>query len=136
MTAYAQITDVETRLGRPISDALEVAQVDAWLEDIESIIMARFIRAGLTLAAQVALSDPSAATIVRIESEAVIRKIEKQNPTGITSVTRSIDDASVTERREGARVTTADILDEDWRDLLPSITGGAFSTSPGFEPDA
>lgn len=130
---YANITDVVKRLGRPISEAAEIAQVNAWLEDIVAIITAAFARAGLDLAAQVALGDPSLATVVRIESAAVIRKM--QNPDGITSITRSIDDASITERREGAVVNGADILADEWRDLLPTVNAGAFSTRPGFTPD-
>ena len=133
MPTYADVTDVATRLGRPISTAEEIAQVSAWLEDVEATIVARFLRAGLVLADQIALDDPSLATVVRIESAAVIRKME--NPTGITSVTRSIDDASVTERREGATTSSLGLLDAEWQDLLPGSVGGAFSTRPSFEPD-
>lgn len=130
---YATVSDVATRLGRPISDATEVAQVEAWLADVESIIEARFVRAGLTLAGQIALDDPSLAAVVRVESDAVIRRIYQPLP-GRTSTTRSVDDASVTDRWEGSG--TYDWLTPgEWSDLLPSVTGGAFSTRPGFEPD-
>lgn len=126
--AYANLTDVSARLGRPISDPAEVAQVNAWLADVESIIRARIP----DLDERVDAGAPSAETVVRIEAEAVVRRI--QNPGGLTSVTRSVDDVQVTERREGAQ-GTGWLLDEDWSALLPAASSGAFSTRPGFEPD-
>ena len=132
--AYAVLNDVAVRLGRPIIKAEEIAQVGAWLTDIESVIVARFTRAGLILAAQVALDNPSIATLIRVEAATVIRKMS--NPTGLTSVTRSVDDASVTERRDGATASGLGLLDEEWEQLLPDSTSGAFSTRPGFLTDA
>ncbi len=130
---YATVQDVSDRLGRPISDPAEVTQVTAWLADVESIIEERFARAGLVLSAQIALDNPSLATVVRVESEAVIRRIYQPLP-GRTSTTRSVDDASVTDRWEGSG-TYDWLTDGEWSDLLPSATAGAFSTRPGFEPD-
>lgn len=132
--SYADVSDVALRLGRPISEPLEVAQVEVWLDDVESIIEARFLRSGLVLADQVDDNDPTLATIVRIEAEAVVRRI--QNPVfGLTSVTRSVDDASVTERREG-ETYSGWLIDADWEDLFPTVNSQAFSTRPGFETDA
>ena len=133
--AYATITDVSTRLGPPISDLLEIAQVTAWISDVEAAIAARFLRAGLVLADRVTAGAPSTGTLIRVEAEAVIRRIFQPLP-GRTSTTRSVDDASVTDRWEGQ---TADgwLTMDDWGDLLPVGTaGGAFSTRPGFEPVA
>lgn len=132
--AYATLNDVSVRLGRPVTNVDEVAQVNAWLADIEAIIVSRFLRAGLVLATQVALGAPPAATVVRIEAAAVIRKMS--NPSGITSVTRSVDDASVTERREGATESALGLLDGEWEQLLPDSNSVAFSTRPGFLTDA
>jgi len=132
--AHAGLNDVAVRLGRPIIKAEEIAQVTAWLTDIEAVIAARFIRAGLILADQVALDNPSVATLIRVEAASVIRKMS--NPTGLTSVTRSVDDASVTERRDDATAPGPGLLDEEWEQLLPDSTSGAFSTRPGFLTDA
>lgn len=131
---YAVLMDVSTRLGRPISDVAEVLQVNAWLADVEALIVARFKRSGLVLADQIILGDPSLATVVRVESDVVIRRIYQPQP-GRTSVTRSVDDASVTDRWEGQSADTGLTVSE-WSDLLPSISAGAFSTRPGFTPDA
>lgn len=130
---YATVEDVSVRLGRPISDPLESAQVGAWLVDVEAQISARFVRAGLVLADQVALGSPSVATVVRVESEAVIRRIYLPQP-GRTSTTRSVDDATVTDRWES---TTYDdgLTENEWNDLLPGVSTSAFSTRPGFEAD-
>lgn len=129
---YATVQDVSDRLGRTISGS-EVTQVTAWLEDVESIIAARFTRAGLVLADQIALGDPTLAAVVRVEADAVIRRIYQPLP-GRTSTTRSVDDASVTDRWEGGGSYDW-LTDGEWSDLLPSATAGAFSTRPGFEPD-
>ena len=134
MATYAQLNDVSKRLGRPITDANEIAQVEAWLTDVEAIIAGRFTRSGLILADQVALDNPSVATLIRVEAATVIRKMS--NPTGLTSVTRSVDDASVTERRDGATASDLGLLNEEWEQLLPDSTSGAFSTRPGFLTDA
>lgn len=126
---YANLTDVSTRLGRPITSPDEVAQVNAWLADVESAILERVpdlderVNDGLL----------SAATVVRIEAGAVVRRI--LNPGGLTSVTRSVDDVQVTERREGQSQSTDWLTDADWAALLPIAARGAFSTRPGFEPD-
>lgn len=129
---YANISDVAARLGRPITDPLEVDQVNAWLADIESQIAARFRRAGLDLTEQVAANNPDSTTLVRIESSAAVRRVQNPEP-GRTSTTRSVDDASITERWESS-ANPWDISESEWADLLPSLAGGAFSTRPGFEP--
>jgi hypothetical protein len=131
---YAIVSDVSTRLGRPISDTAEVAQVNAWLADVEAQIAARFIRAGLVLATQVTADDPSLATVVRIEADAVIRRIYQPLP-GRTSQTRSVDDASITDRWDRPSTVDGWLTAADWSDLLPSVTSGAFSVRPGFDPD-
>lgn len=132
---YATVQDVADRLGREITDPLEQAQVQAWLDDIEDQILTRFVRGGLVLADQIALNAPTLATLVRVESAVAIRRI--LNPGGLTSVTRSVDDASITERHEGTS-SAWDLIDAEWFDLLPivnNVNSGAFSVQPGFESD-
>jgi len=123
---YATVADVSTRLGRPIADPDEVAQAQAWLDDTEAIILGRLP----DLAAAIELGMPTMATLVMVESNAVIRKI--RNPEGYTSET--IDDYTY---RYNEQVRRGDIFltDEEWALLRPAVSGGAFSTSPGFVPD-
>jgi len=134
--SYTQLVDVSTRLGRPISDSDEVAQVLAWVGDVEALIAARFARSGLDFLSQVALLNPSVETVARIVSDAVIRRIYQPLP-GRTSTTRSIDDASVTDRWEsGVQSSGGWLTDAEWFDLLPvSASSAAYSTRPGFEAD-
>lgn len=126
---YANLTDVSARLGRPITSPDEVAQVNAWLADVESTILERVP----DLDERVDGGALSAATVVRIEAGAVVRRI--LNPGGLTSVTRSVDDVHVTERREGQSQSTDWLTDADWAALMPTFARGAFSTRPAFEPD-
>ncbi len=123
---YATVADVSTRLGRPIAEGTEVAQVQAWLDDAEAIILGRLP----DLVAAVAAGVPSTATVVMVESNAVIRKI--RNPEGYTSET--IDDYTY---RYNEQVRRGDIFftDDEWALLRPTVSGGAFSTQPGFVPD-
>jgi hypothetical protein len=131
---YALLADVSTRLGRPITLAAEIAQVNAWLGDVEASIVSRFTRAGLVLADQIALDDPAQAIVVRVEAESVIRRILRPRP-DITSTTRSVDDGTITDRWEGQTSEFEWLTDADWSDLMPFVTSGAFSTRPGFEAD-
>lgn len=136
--SYADPSDVAVELGRPVSSVTgtDVAQWQAWLDRVERSIERTFRRAGLTFSAQVSLGDPSADEVRDVEVAAVVRKV--QNPTwGVTSTTRSIDDASVTSRREGAGVDAdpLDLLADEWSSLLPGSDSPAFSTRPGFDPD-
>lgn len=133
--AYASASDVEVELGRPASSAAETAQWEAWLDRVERQITRGFRRAGLVLEDQIALGDPTDADVIDAEVAAVIRKV--QNPTwGVTSTTRSVDDASVTARREGGGdADPLDLLDDEWNALLPGSDAQAFSTRPGFESD-
>lgn len=134
--SYATTTQVATELGRlpeSITDA-EEAQWQQWLDDVELAIVARFQRTGLNLSEQVAFGDPSVALVARVERAAVVRKI--QNPAGDTSTTITVDDGSVTRRKEGAGTFIGlDLTDAEWDSLLPDVVREAFSTRPGFAPD-
>jgi len=123
---FAAISDVSTRLGRPITDPNEVAQVQAWLEDIEAMILARIP----DLADLVAAGTPPVQAVVMVESNAVIRKIK--NPDG--KVSEGVDDYNY-RLNENARKGELFLTDDEWELLTPNVVSSAFSTRPGFEPD-
>ena len=118
---YATVVDVSTRLGRSITDSNEIAQVQAWLEDVEAEILARIP----DLPALITAGAPTVATVVRVEANAVIRKI--RNPEGYTSET--IDDYTY---RYNEQVRRGDIFitDEEWALLLPGARSGAWTITP------
>lgn len=131
---YATGSDVEVELGRPAASADETAQWSAWLARVERAIARRFARAGLVLADQVTAGNPTVEDVKDAEVAAVVRKIT--NPLGLTSVTRTLDDGTVTTRREGLDESDGLALTEaEWESLLPATSSAAFSTRPGFEPD-
>ena len=119
--AYATITDVSTRLGRPIVDPSEVAQVEAWIGDVESLILARL--PGLPDAVTAGL--PTAATVAMVEANAVIRKIK--NPDG--KVAEGIDDYNY-RLNENARKGELFLTDDEWALLAPGSPSGAWTISP------
>ena len=129
---YATVNDVEVRLGRPPANLAESEQWGAWLTDVESIIDERV--GGLDQA--VTDGRITLGLIVMIEANAVVRRINNPDPT-LISTTRTIDDASVTTRREGGATTDdAWLTAYEWGLLIPASSNDAFSTRPGFEPDS
>src|SRR5699024_7337813 len=105
-------------------------------DQVERTIEGRFRRVGLDLAAQVALGDPEAETVADVEVAVVARKV--RNPEGTTSTTVSVDDGSVTKRREGSKIDDLGHLRlTDWElvTFLPAGRSDAWSPRPGFEPD-
>ncbi len=135
---YAIPDDIADALGRAIDSVTdsESRQWQHWLDRVERSIARAFRRRGQDLATAVASGDPSADDVADVEVAAAIRKI--QNPNwGETSYTQSIDDGSITRRREGAQVGVdpLDLLDDEWTALFPTIEAGAFSVRPTFEPD-
>lgn len=134
--SYADPSDVALELGRPADSSAESDQWQAWLDRVERTIERGFRRAGLVLADQVTLGDPTEDDVRDVEVATAIRKV--QNPTwGLTSVTRSVDDASVTSRQEGGSgADPLDLLADEWNSLLPGSDAAAFSTRPGFDPDS
>lgn len=130
--AYATDSDVAVELGRPASSNAEGDQWTAWLARVERAIARGFRRAGLSLDTQVGLGEPTAEDVRDVEVAAVIRKI--QNPTwGESSYTRSVDDVSVTTRREGGDGgDPLALFDDEWTSLLPASPNRArvFSVLP------
>lgn len=119
---YANVTDVGTRLGRPITTADEIAQVNAWLADVEALILSRIP----TLAADVTAGAPSEAVVVMVEANAVVRKV--RNPEG--KVSEDIDDYRYRLSENAARGELF-LTDEEWALLEPGSGGGAFTIVPG-----
>lgn len=122
---YAVIADVSTRLGRPIIDALEIAQVNAWLGDVEALILARIPN----LAELIAAGDPTLANVVSVEANAVIRKIK--NPNGYVS--EGVDDYNY-RLNENARKGELFLTDDEWDLLTPSGSSAAFTIRPYGQP--
>lgn len=118
---YATLSDVSTRLGRPITDAEEIAQVTAWLADVEAMILARIP----DLDELVADGSPSAAVVAMVEANAVIRKIK--NPDG--KVSEGIDDYNY-RLNENSRKGELFLTDEEWALLLPGAANGAWTIRP------
>lgn len=119
---YANVTDVGTRLGRPITDADELAQINAWLSDVESLILARIP----TLLDDVTAGSPSEAVVVMVEANAVVRKV--RNPDG--KVSEDIDDYRYRYGENAARGELF-LTPEEWALLEPGSGGGAFTIVPG-----
>lgn len=118
----ATTTDVETALGRPLSDT-ETTQADWWLVGMELAIAHRL--------GDVAGLNQDA--VKYVEAEAVAEKV-RRGGTNESSITVAVDDGSVT-RRFDAPSSAADITDEWWDLLGPSGNAESGSISPGFEPD-
>lgn len=129
--AFATASDVEIELGRSADSEIETGQWEAWLERVERSIRRRFTREGLNLDEQIQLGAPAIEDVIDVEVARVVDKAN--NPAGFTSMTRSIDDASITTRREGADSGDAlTITDDEWLSLLPAIprTAHFFSILP------
>lgn len=127
--SYANVTDVSTRLGRPITLPGEIAQVNAWLNDVELMIRARIPN----LDDLVTDDELDPDTVLTVEASAVVRKM--QNPEGLRQVTKSVDDGSVTKTRDNALSDGAlRILDDEWEMLTPSSSAQAFTITPYGAP--
>ena len=126
--AYATVSDVEVRYGRTLTTA-ESAQVTAWIDDLESEILERIP----TLEALIALGRPTTATLKRVISAAIIRKL--QNPSGLRTRTVAIDDYSTTETVDSANSAGyLGLTDDEWSLLLPGSSGDAFTITPYGAP--
>jgi|SRR5690625_297595 len=123
---YANLNDVEDRLGRPTVDPVEARQVNAWIGDVESLILARIP----DLPERVAEGVPTAAVVTMVVCNAVIRKIN--NPDG--KVSEGVDDYQY-RYNEQTRKGDLFLTDEEWAMLAPASSSGAFSVTPYGEPD-
>jgi hypothetical protein len=126
--AYATVNDVEVRFGRTLS-ATEVAQVTAWIEDLEAEILERIP----LLEALILAGRPTTGTLKRVIAGAVIRKL--QNPEGLRTTTVAIDDYSTTKTVDSANSTGwLGLTDDEWSLLLPGSSGDAFTIRPYGAP--
>jgi hypothetical protein len=126
--AYATVSDVEVRYGRTLT-AAESAQVTAWIDDLEAEILERI--PGLVVLIE--LGRPTLATLKRVISAAIIRKL--QNPSGLRTRTVAIDDYSTTETVDAANSAGyLGLTDDEWSLLLPGSSGDAFTIRPAYVP--
>lgn len=130
MTTYADTTDVATELGRSASTTAESDQWDAWLARVARSIARKFRENGFDLDTQIAAGLPTLDEVKDVQVARILAKIA--NPTGTTSITRSIDDASVTMRHEGADAGDPLVItDDEWATLIPIVRQSrAFSIMP------
>ena len=118
---YAAVSDVEVRYGRTLSDS-ESAQVEAWIEDLESEINERVPN----LYDLIAAGRPTYGTVKRVVCAAVIRKL--QNPEGLRTTTVAIDDYSTTKTVDSSNSAGfLGLTDEEWSLLSPGSSGDAFT---------
>ena len=120
----ATLDDVSSRLGRPITDTAEVAQVNKWIGDVSR----RIVRRIPTIDNSVVDGTISSATVSQIVANVVIRKMG--NPEGFRS--ERIDDYYYDRGQQSADLSLTDV---EWADLIPGYGSGAFSVRPGFVPD-
>ncbi|WP_423058702.1 Gp19/Gp15/Gp42 family protein [Brevibacterium linens] len=114
--AYANLNDVQTRLGRPITDAAEVDQVNAWISDVEATIQSRIE----DLPERVVSDSVYAALVKKIVAQIVGRKVK--NPDGKQN--ERIDDYSYGLGSEAARADLKPTEDE-WEELAPGTSAGS-----------
>ena len=115
----AAIAALEAELGRTLTE-VETTQAAQRVKGALVVIRGRLGQD---------LSGIEDDTLVYVLGEILLAR--SRNPDGFQSET--IDDYTYRHGNETRRVT---ILDEWWELLSPSIESAAFSTRPGFEPDA
>lgn len=125
--SVASVTDVQVRLGRPITDTAEIAQVNAWLADLEALIKVRVPDLGVRILDGLLDED----VVKLVEAQAVVRKVK--NPDGKKN--ERVDDYSYGLNDDAARGDLF-LTDDEWALLLPSVNPqGAFTIRPFGQPD-
>lgn len=118
--SYATVTDVQARLGRPLTDPeRELAAV--LLDDAESLIRARMP----DLDDWIAIGPVRRRLVVMIEANAVVRVL--RNPGGYTSETAGDYSYTIDTRAAAGYLT---IPDADW--ALLGLNTGAFTITPAL----
>lgn len=112
--SYAQLADVQTRLGRPLTDD-EKTQAETLLDDVELEIRSRIP----DLDDRIANGDLSEDVVIRVEASAVKRVI--QNPDGYTSETDGDYTYQLNPRLSSGEL---DITEHEW--TLLGVGSGAF----------
>ena len=127
---HALPQDVANELGIPSIPAAQVLQVTGWLSRVEAMIKVRIP----DLDARVTAGTIDVALVVGIEAGAVGRKAD--NRKGLRSVTRSVDDGSMTEVRDSAFSDgVLRITDDEWDLLIPAQQSDAASVRYAYTPD-
>lgn len=127
--AFVLVSDVEARLGRSLN-ALESAQVEAWIEDLEALVLSRVP----DLDERINNGSVSIGVVRSVFCTAIIRVL--RNPEGLRQHTESIDDYSVTKTIDSSGSAGLLFLtDDEWSLLIPGTTGDAFSIRPYAAPD-
>ena len=124
--AFAQPSDVATRLGRELTDA-EFDQAAAYLDDVEAEIRLRVTDLDARADDVNFLS-----LVIRVESSAAKRVF--MNPGGIRQHSESLDDYSQSDTLD-VSISTGSLYvsDDEWRLLLGgSASGGSFSNARGY----
>jgi|SRR5699024_3300549 len=124
--SYANVTDVQVRLGRPITSSAEIAQVTAWLTDVEALIKVRIP----DLDQRVVTGQVDESIVALVEAQVVVRKVK--NPDGKQN--ERIDDYSYGLNADSARGDLF-LTAEEWALLLPVSATGAFTIRPVGAPD-
>ena len=119
--SITSVDDVATAFGRPIVSP-QSEQVQKWIDRVE-----RRIRNRVTDLDQRLENEAYKDTFTGVVEDVVIRKI--QNPRGLRS--ELIDDYYYD---RGENASNLWPTEDEWAELLPSSSLGAFSTRPGFEP--
>lgn len=120
--AYAEVTDVEARLGRSL-DASESLIVGIRLDDVELIIRHRIP----DLDDKVATGVIDIEVLKMVEADTVLRLIK--NIDGFRSETDGNYSYQIDERVASGRI---DILAHEW--MLLGIKAGAFTVRPDLSP--
>lgn len=116
-----KVEDVAAALGRSIASP-ETEQVQKWIDRVEQRIRNRIVDLSERL-----LDDAYRDTFTGVVEDVVIRKIH--NPEGMRS--ERIDDYYYD---RGEKSSDLWPTEQEWAELLPASSVGAFSTRPGFEP--
>ncbi|HEY4536431.1 MAG TPA: hypothetical protein VIG71_10770 [Enteractinococcus sp.] len=116
-----KVEDVAAALGRPIASP-ETEQVQKWIDRVEQRIRNRIVDLSERLS-----DDAYLDTFTGVVEDVVIRKIH--NPEGMRS--ERIDDYYYD---RGEKSSDLWPTEQEWAELLPASSVGAFSTRPGFEP--
>lgn len=120
--AYAQVSDVEARLGRSL-DSSEQTIVSTRLNDVELLIRNKIP----DIDTKISEGTVDVEAVIMIESESVLRLI--RNPDGYTAETDGNYSYQISARVASGRL---DILPEEW--ALLGFKSGAFTIRPTLDP--
>lgn len=121
---FATVQDVADTIGRPITDPLEVKQVEKWLARVETRIRRRIPNLN-TLSEDATYLE----TLVGVEVDVVARRVlnpEGKKSEGIDDYRYSLTDAAA----------SSDLwpTDAEWDELTPEPLSRAFSITPAYQP--